>query len=373
MNNKVLAIFSPNENAYSETFIKAHKNLLFNIKYYYGGYLPTMLEGDGSILNYSRMNRVLMRFNNKFCFEEQCLIDSLKKQKVDCVLAEYGPTACAVLTVVRELNIPMIVHFHGYDASVKSLITSYSEKYKDVFRYASKIIVVSKMMKKSLLELGCAEHKIILNCYGPHDHFFEIAPYYNSVSFIAIGRFVDKKAPYLTLAAFKKVVTKIASAKLIMVGDGPLLNACKNLAVVWGLTNAVEFKGVQSRDEINLLLKESIAFVQHSIVADNGDSEGTPLSVLEAQAAGLPVIATFHAGIPDVVRDQETGLLVKEFDVDGMAENMIRVLEEKGLAQKLGKAGKVRIRANFTMKKQLGLLNIIINDAIFSREKYEND
>ena len=368
MNNKVLAIFSPNEDVYSETFIKAHKNLLFNIKYYYGGYLPTVLEGNGSILNHSRINKMLIRFNGKFCFEEQCLFDSLRKQKVDCVLAEYGPTACSVLNVVRELGIPMIVHFHGYDASEKSVISVFSEKYKDVFGYASKIIVVSEMMKNSLLELGCAEHKIILNWYGPHDHFFKIKPHYNSTSFLAIGRFVDKKAPYLTLAAFKIVVTAIPSAKLIMVGDGPLLNTCKNLAIVWGLADAVEFKGVQSRDEINFLFKESIAFVQHSIAADNGDSEGIPVSVLEAQAAGLTVISTFHAGIPDIVINNVTGLLVDELNVEGMAKNMILILNDVGLAKNLGISGRKRVSDNFTMKRHLGLLSKVINNTIHDKK-----
>lgn len=87
------------------------------------------------------------------------------------------------------------------------------------------------------------------------------------------------------------------------------------------------------------------------------------MEVLEAQAAALPVIATHHAGIPDVVLDNETGLLSEERDVNGMAENMMRVLRENGLAKKMGELGRKRILENFTMQKHLSVLEKTITNA----------
>lgn len=353
---KTLAIFSPGKNAYSETFIQAHKKLPFNIKYYYDGELPTKLEGDENIAQFNPWQRVKKKLNSSFDFHEHALINSLQKEKVDYVLAEYGPTACAVLKVVEHLKIPMAVHFHGYDASIKKVLTDYEERYKKVFDYAKSVIAVSNKMKETLINAGCPADKIIVSVYGPDPVFFNNHPLYRTQQFIAVGRFVEKKAPALTIRAFKKVVHKYPNATLVMIGDGELLQDCKKLVIESGLENKVTFKGVQSSAEIQNLMERSIAFVQHSVTASNGDSEGTPVAILEAQAAALPVISTYHAGIPDVVIQNETGLLVEEGDVDGMAENMMMILEEADLAKKLGEAGRKRIADNFTLEKHLNSL-----------------
>jgi glycosyltransferase involved in cell wall biosynthesis len=104
-------------------------------------------------------------------------------------------------------------------------------------------------------------------------------------------------------------------------------------------------------------MAEALAFVQHSVTAPNGDMEGTPVAVLEAGAAGLPVIATRHAGIPDVVIEGETGLLVDEHDVEGMAAMMIRLAEMPETAMEMGSAARKRVREHFSMEQHISLLN----------------
>jgi glycosyltransferase involved in cell wall biosynthesis len=103
------------------------------------------------------------------------------------------------------------------------------------------------------------------------------------------------------------------------------------------MSSSVEFLGVRTPSEISDILRGARAFVQHSIRTSYGDSESLGVVFLEAGASGVPVIATRHDGIPEVVIDEETGLLVDEGDIDGMAEQMIRLVK-MGLAQ-LGKAG----------------------------------
>lgn len=367
MIEKTLAIFSPNQNAYSETFIQAHRNLPFNIKYYYGATIPSSLEGNDHILKLTFAERIKRKLLKGFTFAEKRLLFSLRKEKVDCVLAEYGTTAADSLKVIQYLKLPLVVYFHGFDASVKELVEQYAEKYRLVFEYASTIMVVSNQMKKALLELGCPKEKLVLNCYGPDNSFFKVQPTFKKPQFLSVGRFVNKKAPYLTIFSFRKVVDTNPDAKLIMVGEGELFNICKELTNLLNLKNNIEFKGVCSPDEIRGLLQESLAFVQHSVEAENGDSEGTPVAILEAQAAGLPVLSTYHAGIPDVVINNETGLLVEENDVDGMANNMLRILNENGLAAQLGEAGRKRIEENFTLRKHLKRLEITLNETL----KYE--
>lgn len=362
-----LAIFSPNENATSETFIQAHKKLPFNIKYYYNGLLPNSLEGQGPLLKSRITNRLRNKLNSKFTSYERALIKSLKKEKVDCVLAEYGITACHTLKVVKHLNLPLIVHFFGFEASHHDTIEKYKEDYNHVFKYAARIIVVSRKMIEDVKKLGCSSEKIVLSYCGPNETFFDVKPHYLSSQFLSIGRFVEKKAPYLTISAFHKVVEKHPEARLALVGDGLLLNVCKNLVKLWKLEKSVDFLGIRNPEEIGELFEKSIALVQHSIITENGDSEGTPVVVLDAQAAGLPVISTFHAGISDVIINEETGLLVEEHDVEGMAKNMMRLLQEKGLTQRLGNAGRKRIRENFSLEIHLNTLKEIIENTCAER------
>jgi glycosyltransferase involved in cell wall biosynthesis len=360
---KTLAIFSLNKITYSETFIQAHKNLDFNIKYYYGGELPTALEGEHDILKLSFKERIKRRLLKDFTFAEKKIIFSLRKEKVDCILAEYGVTACATLDIVRFLQIPMVVHFHGFDAHHKPTIEKYKDDYRKVFNYVSAIIAVSKKMKVELIKLGCPDSKIIVSSCGPNPDFFKNTPKFNNRQFITVGRFVEKKSPYSTILAFKQIVDKYPDARLVMVGEGELHSSCKVLVRTLNLEGNVEFKGVQTHKKVKELFEESLALLQPSIVANDGDSEGTPVAVLEAQAAGLPVIGTYHAGIPDVVIHNETGLLVREHDIDTMAHNMLLILKETGLAKSLGDRGRKRVMENFTMEKHLDTLNSLIKEA----------
>ena len=270
---KTLAICSPNKNAYSETFIQAHKNLPFAIKYYYDGLLPTKLEGTNNLFEFTLAEKIKIRTNKYFSLSEHALANSFKREKVDCVLAEYGLTGTAVLKVAEQLKLPMVVYFFGYDASVKEVVEKYAEGYKKVFAYASAVMVVSKKMKDDLIALGCPAAKLVVSACGPNPAFFENKPLYNKQQFIAVGRFVEKKAPYLTILSFKKVVENFPAAKLVMVGDGDLLWICKKLVDALKLCDNIEFRGVLTPVEIKLLFEESIAFVQHSIIADDGDAE----------------------------------------------------------------------------------------------------
>lgn len=367
--NKI-AMVSPSFDAYSETFIQAQKKGLdAEVFYYYGGNLPTHLENFGSLL--IKRNVFLYKIMRKFGFTsfnptELALIASLKQNKIQLVFAQYGPVAHRLVKICKYLNIPLITHFHGYDASIYSTIED-CERYDQVFNYSKFVIVVSTSMTKRLIELGCSSEKIVYNVYGPDKFFDNLSPKFMEETFIAIGRFVEKKAPYYTILAFNQVLKKYPDAKLIIGGDGNLFEVCKNLIRYLKIERNVFLPGVLSKEEFIFYLKNSRAFVQHSITAINGDQEGTPVAVLEASAAGLPVIATFHAGIPDVIINEETGLLVEEHDIDAMAQKMILLLENKELAIKLGKNGKQRIKSNFSQKRHLDVLNKLIADAVLMR------
>jgi colanic acid/amylovoran biosynthesis glycosyltransferase len=363
-----LAIVSPDKETFSESFIQAHRDLLpFNVHYYHSGNVPTYCE-EKNLRDWKPYDRLIQIFTKLSGKTEQWHIyflkKSLKKNKIKVVLCEYGTSGAKMWKICQDLKIPLIVHFHGYDASVRQVIEHNKTDYRDMFDYASAIISVSEVMSTKLISMGCPKEKIIYSPYGPRDEFFSVEPTYKSNLIISLGRFVDKKAPYYTIFAFKKALEKSPGMRLVMGGKGPLLNTCKNLVRFYRMEANVEFPGVLNRHEFIKYLQDSLAFVQHSIIADNGDMEGTPVAILEASAAGVPVISTYHAGIPGVIVHNETGFLVEEHDVNGMAERIVELIEDKEKAERLGSAGKLFIKNNFPISKHINTIKEAVEKAL---------
>jgi glycosyltransferase involved in cell wall biosynthesis len=149
-----------------------------------------------------------------------------------------------------------------------------------------------------------------------------------------------------------------------MIGGGSLLPECQRLARELGLDGRVEFLGPRSPDEIAAALRTARCFVQHSIVAPSGDSEGTPVAIIEGQASGLPVVSTRHAGIPDVVVEGESGFLVAEGDVAGMAERMLRLARDPELAGRMGRFARDHVMRNFTEAHSMEALWGIVTSCV---------
>jgi glycosyltransferase involved in cell wall biosynthesis len=367
-----IALFSPNKEAYSESFIQRHKNLLNGKNFYfYGGFLPHSHEPTGNILGNDWFRSLLINFGRGFLNREQYdreyqIKRKLRKLKANIILAEYGPTAVHSLKICKELRLPLIVHFHGFDASYKETLSKYKAAYKKVFEYASAIICVSDPMKKKLLALGCPEKKLHKVRYCPDSKFFNIKPNYSNKNLLSISRFVDKKAPYYLILAFKKVLEKHPNSKLVIAGEGPLLEVTQNLASFYGINAKVNLLGKSSRDTIIEHMQNSCAYIQHSITSISGDQEGSPVSIIEALAAGLPVISTRHAGIPEIVKCKKTGYLVDEHDVTGMADKIISLLENAHKIQTLGKNAKEMASANFSSNNDIKVIDKLVLQALSS-------
>ena len=156
---------------------------------------------------------------------------------------------------------------------------------------------------------------------------------------------------------------KHPDAHLYLAGDGPLKETCENIVKQLKLENNITFLGIIKPETFRSYLSKVFGFVQHSIRAKNGDMEGTPLAVLESSISGLPVVSTFHAGIPDVIKNNETGLLSQEHDVEAMTANMIKIFNDRKGAMEMGQKGKVNIHINYSISKHIDSLDRIINQA----------
>lgn len=360
----IVALFSPAANVVSETFIQAHRDKInADIIFYTNGPLPTWLN-DQPIMRfkYQLQYFIQKRLHGsiELSLEEFALKESLKEHKPNVVLCEYGTVATSSLRVISELDLPMLVYFHGYDMSVRQVISE-TNKYASIIEYANKLFVVSRDMQKKIISFGAKPEQVIYNTYGPNDDYFKI----NRSSkpqklFVAAGRFTNKKAPHITLLAFKKVLSKHPDTKLILAGEGDLHQVCRDLVEYYDIKRSVELPGVFDSVQMKKWLKQAVAFVQHSVTAENGDQEGTPVAILEALASGLPVVSTKHAGIKDIVADNKTGYLVDEYDVDGMAEKMCAILDNPEKSKSMGKAARKFILKNLTMDNHIGKINQVI-------------
>jgi colanic acid/amylovoran biosynthesis glycosyltransferase len=374
-NRHVICVISPSKNIYSETFIRAHiERLPATVKVLYGGWFPTYREDDEPLVSPDLASRIvraagqgLFRLPPQY-FQIRALRDFLKVNKIEAVLAEYGPTGVEVMNSSLEAGVPFVVHFHGFDAYAQHILGKYGMFYRHMFTEARAVIAVSYEMEQQLLALGAPREKLFYNPYGVDTSLFsEAHPASAAPFFVAAGRFVDKKAPHLTLMAFRSVVESCSKARLMMIGDGPLLEACKQLARALGIAGQVQFPGPRSHWDVATTMRRARAFVQHSLRTTYGDAEGTPVAVLEAGASGLPVVATRHAGITDIVLDGKTGFLGNEGDIERMANCMIQLANNPALAEQLGQAARARVCAEFSMEKSIHGLWRIITEALQGR------
>lgn len=358
-----LCIAQPNACSPSETFLQSHADHLpGNVLVVQGGMI-----GDRYVRSRAipvRAVRKLIRIVRGQGFDAEvtaCYSKVFRRFKPHVVLAEYGETGVDVMEACVKSRVPLVVHFHGYDASRHDCLERMRLPYRRMFDVAVAIIAVSRAMRETLVELGAPAEKVHWNPCGVDCNAFGGAdPAHAPPVFIAVGRFTEKKAPQLTLLAFAQVHRTNPQARLRMVGGGPLLDSCRDLAYGLGIADAVTFLGVCRPSTIQQEMRDARCFVQHSLRAPNGDAEGTPVAILEASASGLPIVSTRHAGIPDVVIDGATGFLGDERDVSAMAEKMRLLADQPASAGAMGHAGRQTIIERFSMENSIqGLWRVI--------------
>lgn len=293
------------------------------------------------------------------------LVAFLRKHGVEAVLAEYGPTGVSVADTCAALDIPLYVHFHGYDVAILGRNPHWRQRYARLFPRIAGAIVPSAYLGERLAALGCPRALIHVNpCGVDPEAFRPSTPEPGRV--LAVGRLTEKKAPHLTIRAFAVAAAERPNARLDIVGEGPLRPACEAEIAALGLGDRVRLLGAQPHDRVEALMQRASLFLQHSVEAPNGDIEGLPVAILEAMASALPVVATRHSGIPEAAIDGVTALLVEEHDTTAMGKAIARLLDDPDLARSMGVAGRERVLSHFThaqscatLRNVMGLANSV--------------
>ncbi len=351
----------------SSSFIQANiEGLDGTVVPFYGGYLPNKM-GSGIDLKINFFEKVIFRFQQNILGlnrSEYALYKSIKQERIDVVFTEYGPAACAIVKVIERLQIPLLIHFHGYDVYHQPTVNKHKGTYSKLISIATGVIAVSKEMRQELIHWGFPAEKVVYSPCGCHSRFVELPLQSSRSGFLAVGRMVEKKGPLYTIKAFEKALKKGLDDHLTFIGDGPLLEECMQYVRQNGLERYIHFLGHQSHDFVLERMLNARIFLQHSVTSSEGDKEGTPVSVVEAMAVEMPVISTAHAGIQDVVGQGVSGFLVAEKDIDGMADYILKLAKDDALCVKMGSEGRIAVKGNYTDKTHLKTINDFIHQVM---------
>jgi colanic acid/amylovoran biosynthesis glycosyltransferase len=276
----------------------------------------------------------------------------LKEKKIDLIHAHFGYNAQMIYPLAKKLNIPLVVTFHGLDASPNMLKhKKYREDIAEVIDYAKAVIIVSPHMVDTL-NIGKYRNKtFLIPCSADPAEFVNPNAFKNNDGIIRIlhsGRITGKKGVPDLIRVAVELNKKFNHLEFNIVGDGPELELCKQLAA--GAGNII-FHGGRTQKEVLDFMTNTDIFVLNSRTADNGDMEGTPVSIQEAMSMQLPVVSTYHAGIPAVITDGRDGLLVNERDNKAMEAAFEKLIMSRELRYTLGKAARETIEKKFTVQE----------------------
>ncbi len=223
----------PSRDRYSQTFVQNHIDRLGGRVEVLHGRAYKLESEDGRPLISGTWNalagvadlvgragavrrRARSRAVAKFC----------RRREIGVALAEFGPSAAAISGDLERAGVPLVAHFHGYDAYDEDILAEWLPRYRHMFRRGADVVVVSEHMRRQLVGLGADPERVHLIRIGVDTELFTgAAPATAPPRFLVVGRFVEKKAPQIAVEAFGRAAKETPGLRLTMVGDGPLLNS----------------------------------------------------------------------------------------------------------------------------------------------------
>ncbi len=269
-------------------------------------------------------------------------------RRIDVLHFHYLVDARFFLSVKRRTGLPGVVSGYGYDVSLfPRSMRGYGRRYlRPLFAEMDCFLAMSEDMKRDLVSIGCPPEKVVVHYYGTEtDRFVHPGRVYgdrDAVKVLMCGTLEPKKAQdrvLRALARWERAAPGRPRFTVTFAGDGPLRPRLEALVRELGWEDRVTFLGHVPHEDERLVeeYRSADVFALPSVTIA-GDKEGIPGTIVEAMAAGLPVVSTHHAGIPAAVTDGVTGLLVREDDDAGLAGALGRVIEDPELRERLGRA-----------------------------------
>jgi glycosyltransferase involved in cell wall biosynthesis len=286
--------------------------------------------------------------------------------------AHFALDGAAALPLQKQLRVPLLVTLHGYDATTSDATLRQTTAGRTFLRRRQELrertrffICVSEHIHQQALERGVPESKIRTLPIGVDLNLFAPDPLRSRSRdpiVLFVGRLVEKKGCEYLIRAMAQVERCQPTAKLLLVGDGPLLDPLR--AQARAALRSCTFLGSQPPNVVRDLMYRASLIAAPSVVAGNGDTEGLPITLCEAQAIGLPIVAFQGPGVAEAVVENETALLVPSRDERGLAEAICRLLSDSGLGAHLAAGGRRRAEALFSLERQTARLEDLYTEAL---------
>jgi colanic acid/amylovoran biosynthesis glycosyltransferase len=261
----------------------------------------------------------------------------------------------AELKTIGAVKGKIVTTFHGYD------LTKYVDNlgdhiYKQLFATGDLFLPISNRWSNLLVELGCSKNKINVHRMGIDIKKFKIdkdkARSRRIYKIITVGRLVEKKGIEYGILSVREVLKVYPHIEYSIVGNGPLKEKYKKLIRDNNLEKIVKMVGEKTQKEVVALMEDSDLLLCPSVTSKDGDQEGIPVVLMEAMACGLPVISTFHSGIPELVENDKTGLLVYERDYKTLSKKIIYSLEYTDIMKTIAKNARDYVSKYYDIEKQ---------------------
>lgn len=286
--------------------------------------------------------------------------------------AHMGYEAARWLDFVKKTNIPLITTFYGQDVSQLGRIEKWQRRYLELFEHGTKFLAEGSYLKKQLVDLGCPAEKVIVQHLGVAVESYTPKNIdLNSVkrTILQVSTFREKKGIEYSLEAIALLRESRPDIIFKLIGRGDNAEAddkIKNLVKKLHLEKNVELMGAQPYKKTLEEMAKCDVFLHPSVTASNGDNEGgAPVGLIEASALGLPVVATFHADIPEVIINNKTGLLVEERNSEALAAKLLELLNDSEKMKSFGEKGRDHVMSNYNLSVQIikltGIYENIIN------------
>ena len=375
MSNPKVALFSTQFCPYSQTFIwdevTSHKRYDIDVFTLHRCYPDRFPYDRVFTLDQKPLQKLLC----------QALIYSpdrakqISKNNYSLIAAHFGPGSIYALPYAQQFHLPLIVTFHGYDVPILWNNRKWNPSF---WRYwalspwmlhrVDRFLAASDELHNMLIDIGAPEEKIFTWRLGIRipDISTIKQPSVDDIpqirNLIQIGRFVEKKGYIYTLRALNILKKKYQAEgksfniQLTCIGDGECKPECIQFVNKHGLADHVRFVNNLPQSEVFREIENSEILLCPSLVARNGDRESGILVAKEAAARCVPVIGTYHGGIPDIIDNGKTGFLVQERDAQAIADKIELILSNPRLKCDLGMAARKKMENEYRYEDRIEAL-----------------
>jgi colanic acid/amylovoran biosynthesis glycosyltransferase len=258
---------------------------------------------------------------------------------------------------LREIGIvqgKLITSFRGYD------ISWYLKKfgknvYQKLFIQGDFFLTNCHYFRNRIIQLGCNPNKIIIHGSGVDWQRFRYRQRYRhphqKIKLITVGRLIEKKGIEYAIKAVYHVSQKHPNLEYLIIGDGEQKEYLHNLINQLKISDKVHLIGWKTQAEVIEHLDKSHIFIAPSITAKDGNQDAPVNTLKEAMLMGLPVIGTNHGGIPELIEDRVSGLIVPERNESAIAQSLEYLISHPEIWFSMGKAGCEFVKKNYDIEK----------------------